>query len=203
MGSSASVVQDSAPVEIKALMEICDVQLARILEFEHFVIDEEMSKIFKKHSALIEVVTRHTKSQLRKLYAATPAIKSPALLSLLSSHNNYAEFFKLLFNRREMIDNESISATVQADYNESVLKSILGTSSVKDILKFRALYESERRVSLSEVVKIRAKKDSHIQKFMLRVLRGDRSESEDVDIHAADQQAKEIHRAGSTLLFLI
>ena len=196
MGSSASVVVDNAPLEIKSLIEICNIQLVKILEHDHDIIDEEMSKIFKKHSKIIETITGHTKSQLRKFFSMSQPVKSSGLFALLGLHNNYSEFFKLLFLKKENIDNESFKASAQADYNEGILKSIIGTSTSEDILRFRVVYETERRVSLSEVVKLRAKKNSHIQNFLLRALRGDRVETDKVDRDAAALQAKEIHRAG-------
>ena len=200
MGASASVLIDQAPVEIKSLTEICNIQLVKILENDHDVIDEEMSKIFKKHSIIIDTITSHTKTQLSKFYSMTPATKSSGLFALLGLHNNYSEFFKLLFLKKENIENESFKASAQAEYDEGILKSIVGTSSCDEILKFRAVYETHRRMSLFEVVKLRAKRNSHIQKFLIRALRGDRDESVKVDRDAALLQAKELHRAGGCVL---
>jgi len=199
MGSSASLLQDdSVPTEIKALIEICEIQLSKILEYDHDILDLEMSKIFKKHTVIIETLTSHTKSHLKKLYSKTTGTKSSGLFSLLALNNNYSEFFKLLLKSKENIDNDSFKATAQADYHEGILKSIIATSSTIEILKFRTVYETERRVSLSDVVKLRAKKNSHIQKFLLRALRGERSDDDLVDNDAAVLQAKEIHRAGTS-----
>ena len=196
MGATASVLIDQASMEIKSLTEICNIQLVKILEHDHDVIDEEMSKIFKKHSVIIDTITSHTKSQLSKFYSMTTATNSSGLFALLKLHNNYSEFLKLLFLKKENIENESFKASAQAEYDEGVLKSIVGTSSCDEIMKFRAVYETQRRISLSEVVKLRAQRNSHIQKFLIRALRGDREESDTVDRDAALLQAKELHRAG-------
>ena len=187
MGSSASVLKDidGIPLEIRNLLDMCELQLTRILENDHEIINREMSKIFKKHTDIIAAVTSHTKGQLKKLYSSNINSNPFGLYALLALGNNYAYVYKMLFMSKDNIENHSFKISAQAEYDEGILKSIVGTSNSKEIKQFRIVYETERRVSLTDVVKLRAGFNTPIQKFLLKVLKADRSDEEIVDREAA------------------
>ena len=189
MGSSASILKDSGvPVDVRDLLDMCELQLNRILENDHEIINREMGKIFKKHSDIITAITSHTKGQLKKLYSSNTNANPFGLYALLALGNNYAYVFKMLFMSKDNIENHSFKISAQAEYDEGILKSIVGTSTSKEIKQFRIVYETERRVSLVDVVKLRAGFNSPIQKFLLRILKLDRSDDNYVDREAASAQ---------------
>ena len=187
MGAGPSIIGESnerqCPERLQELIELTESQLSVILSHAHDTVDSGMGKwLFKRHNEIITTLTSLSKSQLKRLYSLSNTdTKNAGLFNLIAQKNTYGFFFKLLFMSKENIDNHTFKISCKAEYDEGILKSILATSSVAEIHKFRNAYETERHVSLKEVVKTNSKKRCLMAKFFLLVLESDRDESEGYD----------------------
>ncbi len=196
MGSSASIVNEgNCPDEFQVLLDLVDKQKFKISEADALVINKERTKVFKKHTAIIDCLTSRTKNQLRKMYGSSKS-NPDDIYKLIGTKDTYAKFISLLFTSKEQIEFEFIMETTKGEYEEELFINIISTSTNKEIKKLNDLYTAEKLHSLGDIIETKTKKDSSIQKFFLMIMKCDRDESTKVDLELADHQADIIHHAG-------
>ncbi len=72
MGASASIVSEgTVPDEFQLMLETVDRQKFKIAEADSLVLNRESTKVFKKHTKIIECLTSRTKHQLKKMYGGS------------------------------------------------------------------------------------------------------------------------------------
>lgn len=198
MGSSASIVNEgNCPDEFQVLLDLVDKQKFKISEADALVINKESTKVFKKHTAIIDCLTSRTKNQLRKMYGSSKS-NPEDIYKLIGTKDTYAKFISLLFTSKEQIEFDFIMETTKGEYEEELFINIISTSTNKEIKKLNELYTAEKLHSLADIIETKTKKDSSIQKFFLMIMKCDRDESKNnVDLELADRQADIIHHAGT------
>lgn len=197
MGASGSI-SASLPglgddlCESLRVLDVAKVELAKADEESYRT---ESGKIFKDHSAIIDLFTKKSKSQLAKLVTDT-SIKASDIEKLLGS--DYGKFCSALTETPTSIDlNLTKVALSGVGADEELLISIFCCRSAKEIQEIAAAYERETSCKLVDKVKAKTFKDPKfynniLSVFFSKILVGDRYEGSFADMNAAADHARQI-----------
>ena len=198
MGAANTILAEELPPNVKEVLELCEKQKFTIAEYDSALLNREMEKVFKKHNKIIASLTSRTKAQLRKLNHLKKT--NPDDIFKVLGGNQYAKFIKSLFMTKHEIELDALRVSSKSDFDEELLTHLIGTSSTKELMLFAEQYHIDRKETLLDTFKIKAKKSTSLINLVSKVLRLDRDESRGVNPELAVKQAAQIHSAGAARL---
>lgn len=154
------------------------------------VIQKESAKLIKNHSAIIDTMTKSTKSQLRRYIG--PLINPEDIEHFVGGA--YGKFLALLSAPKERVCEQIVEfATKGIGCDQSALISGICILSAANIKKLSVSLEQSCGSTLTSIISGNTKKRSALQLFLLRIASGSRDDSSHTNKELAIQQAHIIH----------
>jgi hypothetical protein len=191
MGAAASTLPEALKGEFQEKLESIEGFKKKIAAFDASVVEGEASKMFKTHNKIIDNLTSRTKKQLSLVMNEFPNCKIQ-LEAIAAAGNLYANFIVKAAQSKEELQMESIKA--MGDYDEELLISIIGMSTINEITALDRLFQQAKSMSLHGLFQSKIKPGSSLYILIDYIFQLNRDESKETNEELAISQAETIYQ---------